>query len=362
MPPLPLPGRLPCCAGTHSTACWGVVAGLQGRPNLEDHTALSLVITARAAQGKFTDPDRTAKGEARAVVPLERIETLWINTGTLCNITCGNCYIESSPSNDRLAYITAAEVAAFLQEAEALKVREIGFTGGEPFMNPDFLEMLGEALQRGFEALVLTNAMQPMQRPQVQRALLDLNAKHGKKLNLRVSLDHYSQALHETERGAGTWGRTLEGMDWLAANGFRVAIAGRTCWGESEADARAGYAGLAAERGWPVNAADPLQLTLFPEMDASADVPEITTACWGLLHKSPRDVMCSSSRMVVKRKGEAAPVVLPCTLLPYDSAFEMGPTLQAAAGADGGMFANGAVKLCHPHCAKFCVLGSGSCS
>jgi len=26
------------------------------------------------------------------------------------------------------------------------------------------------------------------------------------------------------------------------------------------------------------------------------------------------------------------------------------------------MFDNGAVKLCHPHCAKFCVLGGGSCS
>jgi hypothetical protein len=26
---------------------------------------------------------------------------------------------------------------------------------------------------------------------------------------------------------------------------------------------------------------------LFPEMEAAPDVPEITTACWGILHKSP---------------------------------------------------------------------------
>ncbi len=296
------------------------------------------------------------------MVPLDRLQTLWINTGTLCNITCTNCYIESSPANDRLVYMTAAEVAAFLQEAEALGVREIGFTGGEPFMNPDFIGMLGDALERGFDALVLTNAMQPMQRPQVQRALLDLNARYGRKLTLRVSLDHHTQALHETERGPQTWDKAIEGVDWLSANAFRLAIAGRTCWGEGEADARAGYARLATLRGWAIDADNASELTLFPEMDAEADVPEITTACWGILHKSPRDVMCSSSRMVVKRKGAAAPVVLPCTLLPYDAAFEMGPTLQAAAGADGGMFAGGAVKLCHPHCAKFCVLGSGSCS
>ncbi len=97
-------------------------------------------------------------------------------------------------------------------------------------------------------------------------------------------------------------------------------------------------------------------------MDARVDVPEITTACWGILDISPNAMMCATSRMVVKRKGEDAPKVLPCTLLPYDEAFEMGTTLAQSLKADGGMFSDGAVKLCHPHCAKFCVLGGGACS
>jgi hypothetical protein len=66
--------------------------------------------------------------------------------------------------------------------------------------------------------------------------------------------------------------------------------------------------------------------------------------------------------MIVKRKGEDRPSVVPCTLLPYERAFEMGATLSEAARADGGMFEGGHVKLCHPHCAKFCALGGGSCS
>jgi hypothetical protein len=64
-------------------------------------------------------------------------------------------------------------------------------------------------------------------------------------------------------------------------------------------------------------------------------------------------MMCASSRMVVKRKGAAAPAVLACTLLPYDPQFEMGATLAEAARS---------VALNHPHCAKFCVLGGASCS
>jgi hypothetical protein len=73
-------------------------------------------------------------------------------------------------------------------------------------------------------------------------------------------------------------------------------------------------------------------------------------------------VMCSTSRMVVKRAGAARPVVVPCTLIPYMEAFDMGATLAEAAEADSGMFDRGAVKLCHPNCARFCVLGGGKCS
>ena len=314
--------------------------------------------------GKFENPDWTAKGEPRARVALTRLETLWINTGTLCNITCQNCYIESSPKNDRLVYITAKEVSAYLDEIrdQALGTAEIGFTGGEPFLNPDIIAMLGNALGRGLRVLVLTNAMQPMQRPKMKQGLLALKAQHGDRLRLRVSLDHHTQALHEAERGPKTWTKALTGLDWLSKEGFHIAIAGRTCWGEPEHEERAGYAGLIAARGWLIDAGDPSRVVLFPEMDGMHDVPEITTACWRILDKKPSDMMCATSRMVVKRKGADTPTVMPCTLLPYDAVFEMGATLAESVAATGGMFEKGAVKLCHSHCAKFCVLGGGTCS
>lgn len=303
---------------------------------------------------KFRDPYVTAKGETRAQVSLTALETLWINTATLCNITCANCYIESSPRNDALAYISAAEVAAFLNEAEAseLPLREVGFTGGEPFMNPDFLAMLEDTLRRGFRALVLTNAMKPMMNQAA--GLLALQEKYGAGLTLRVSLDHPDPAIHDAERGAGSFDRTLEGLRFLAGHGFRLHIAGRAAFGAGdEAKLRADFAALFAAHGIAVDATDPVALMLFPEMDATADVPEITTACWGILGKSPDSLMCASARMVVKRKGAARPAVLACTLLAYDPQFELGATLAEASRP---------VALNHPHCAKFCVLGGAACS
>ncbi len=313
---------------------------------------------------KFVNPDLTAKGEQRATVPFVSLETLWINTGTLCNITCQNCYIQSSPSNDRLVYISAREVAAYLDEIRDLRLRtkEIAFTGGEPFLNPDMLAMTGDALGRGHSVLILTNAMQPMQRPKIKAGLLALQKEYGSALALRVSLDHHTKVLHEAERGPKTWDKALIGLDWLSQSNFEIAIAGRTCWAEAEPASRAGYAALIAAHKWRINPSDSKQLMLLPEMDGHADVPEITTACWGILNKRPVDVMCATSRMVVKRRNAASPVVLPCTLLPYEPAFEMAETLAASLKADGGMFSNGAVKLCHSNCAKICVLGGGSCS
>ncbi|WP_418593814.1 radical SAM protein [Ponticoccus sp. (in: a-proteobacteria)] len=305
--------------------------------------------------GKFVDPKVTADGSARATVALTKPETLWFNTGTLCNITCANCYIESSPDNDALVYMTAEEVSGYLDQLADRQwgVREIGFTGGEPFMNPEMVEMARRCLERGYEVLILTNAMRPMMRPKVRQGLMALRAGYGDRLTLRISLDHWRPAMHDQERGAGTWERTLEGMRWLRDNGFRMAVAARTLWGEPEAEARAGFARLFADEGLAIDAMNPGETVLFPEMDMGAEVPEITTACWGILNKRPDSVMCASSRMVVKRSGARTPAVLACTLLPYDPQFELGETLAEAERA---------VALNHPHCAKFCVLGGASCS
>ncbi len=305
--------------------------------------------------GKFEDRYLTADGSARAYVPLQGVRTLWFNTGTLCNIECVNCYIKSSPKNDDLVYISAAEFDGYMDQLAASDwpVEEIGFTGGEPFMNPDIIKMAEKALTQGYSVLILTNAMRPMMRAKMRAGLLDLNRKFGAQLTLRVSLDHHRALENDKIRGPGSFDIALKGMGWLRDNGFSVHVASRTVWGESEAVSRENFARLFARHGFQVDASNPAHLVLFPEMDETADVPEITTGCWEILNKHPSDVMCATSRMVVKRKGAAAPTVLACTLLAYEPEFELGPDL---ADAEGDIFLN------HRHCAKFCVLGGASCS
>ena len=305
--------------------------------------------SAPLAVGKFVDPDRTAKGERRATVTLGPLQTLWLNTGTLCNLACKSCYIESSPRNDALLYLTLDEAERFLDEL--CEPIEIGFTGGEPLMNPDIVEMLESALRRGNRVLVLTNAMRPMRRH--EEALRNQADRYLGRMTLRVSLDHYTQAVHEAERGARSWDKAIDGLLWIARNYIPHAVAGRQLPSESETEARAGYALLFESIGLVLDANDPAALVIFPEMDATADVPEISEGCWDILGLTPAIAMCASSRMVVRRKGRPAAEVAACTLLPYDEQFLLGTSLSNARQT---------VALNHPHCARFCVLGGASCS
>ncbi|PHS38818.1 MAG: radical SAM protein [Robiginitomaculum sp.] len=304
---------------------------------------------------KFQNPDVTATGAKRAQVYFKGLKTLWFCTGSLCNIECINCYIDSSPTAEHFVFITPDDMEPYLDEINALGYGqiEIAFTGGEPYMNPHIIRLSQMALERGHSLLVLTNAMRPMMRPRVQAGLLDLQKRYGDKMTLRISLDHYGQAQHDHERGLGSFASALKGINWLSDSGFNLNIAGRTIWNESEAKSRRGYGGLIEQGGWPIDTADPKQLVLFPEMDAHVDVPEISETCWGILGVSPDDIMCSNSRMVVRRKGAGRAAVLACTLLWDDDQFELGASLKQARAP---------IKLNHPHCAKFCVLGGASCS
>lgn len=312
-------------------------------------------MTALIDPTKFKDPVTTARGETRARVAFNKLETLWFNTGSLCNIECENCYILSSPTADHFVYLSPDDMAPYLDEVEDITSGpiEIAFTGGEPYMNPDIFRVSEMALERGHSLLILTNAMKPLMRPRVQDGVIELNKRFPGKMTLRVSLDHFSEKGHDAERGKGSFSVAMKGMDWLSRNDVTLNIAGRAMFSEDEATARAGYAELISEKGWDIEALDPSQVILFPEMDETVDVPEITTACWDILGVSPHTMMCSSSRMVVRRKGDPSPCVLACTLLWDDDQFETGKTLTESLDP---------VALNHPHCAKFCVLGGASCS
>lgn len=299
---------------------------------------------------KFENKLLTSDNKARAFIQAKKIQTLWFNTGTLCNLTCKNCYIESSPKNDRLAYLSFEEFKTFVNESiqNEMGTKEIGFTGGEPFMNKDVFKMIKYALDNDFKTLVLTNAMKPMMNNKNQ--LFKLNHLN---LTIRVSIDHFTKHKHEQIRGPNSWEPMIEGLKWLSENKFNFCLATRLMWDEDEVTTRKNFKNFIKQYNLDLNTENKSQLVTFAEMDEKKDTPEITTECWDILNKNPDEVMCSNSRMIVKKKGDEKPSVIACTLLPYISEFNLGNSLKESMKK---------IYLNHPHCSKFCVLGGSSCS
>ena len=302
------------------------------------------------SDNKFKNQKVTADGSNRAFIEARNIKTLWFNTGTLCNIECKNCYIESSPKNDSLAYLTFEEVKSFIDEAidKNLGTNEIGFTGGEPFMNKDIMKMIDYSLRKRLKVLVLSNAMKPMLNR--TKELIKLNHSN---LTIRVSIDHYEKEKHEEIRGKNTYDVMLQGLKWLNENNFNYTLATRLLWKEKEEDLRKNFGTFIKNNNLKLDTYSPKELVTFAEMDEKIDTPEITTSCWDILNKDPNDVMCSWSRMVVRKKNSKNPSVIACTLLPYADEFDLGETLTNSLQK---------IYLNHKHCSKFCVLGGSSCS
>lgn len=299
---------------------------------------------------KFENKIFTADNKARAFIESKKLKTLWFNTGTLCNLTCKNCYIESSPKNDRLSYLSFDEFKMFINESiqNEMGTEEIGFTGGEPFMNKDIFKMIKYSLDNGFKTLVLTNAMKPMMNNKNE-----LNKLNHLNLSIRVSIDHYNKDKHEQIRGPNSWDPMIEGLKWLSENKFNYCLATRLMWNEDEETTRRNFKKFINQYQLTLDVENKNQLVTFAEMDEKKDTPEITTECWGILNKSPDTVMCSTSRMIVKKKGNKNPSVIACTLLPYNQEFDLGDSLKESMKK---------IYLNHPHCSKFCVLGGSSCS
>jgi MoaA/NifB/PqqE/SkfB family radical SAM enzyme len=150
--------------------------------------------------------------------PFVRLSTLWIQiTGTWCNLECAHCINASGPKHPWLRPMATAVVREAIREAERLGVKDIYFTGGEPFLHRDILALLELALSVA-PTTVLTNGTMIDERVAVR--LAEIAAGSAYSLEIRVSLDDVDRERNDRIRGAGAWERAVAAIRRLDARGL----------------------------------------------------------------------------------------------------------------------------------------------
>jgi MoaA/NifB/PqqE/SkfB family radical SAM enzyme len=167
-------------------------------------------------------------------VALTSLDNLWFQvSGTLCNLTCTHCFISCSPTNRTFELVSLEQTLATLEESVKLGVKEYYFTGGEPFIHPNMVEILEATLDIG-PATVLTNAT--LLKPKHLDPLAAAVERSLYSLEFRVSIDGYSPDMNDPIRGKGTFLRAMNGVKLLLEHGFLPIITVAQTWEDGRND------------------------------------------------------------------------------------------------------------------------------
>lgn len=175
---------------------------------VEDMTDIGFLDTA-----PFTRPDYPGRGEC--IAP-DSLRELWVHITDRCNLRCRHCLVRGGEGG---AEMGGEDVRSLLREARGLGARRVFFTGGEPFLRKDILQLIEyAAVELGLELVVLTNGTL------FDKGLVEALAKVPRLL-LQVSLDGPDPATHDAIRGEGSFEKTLAGIRLLKDHGIEPVVA-----------------------------------------------------------------------------------------------------------------------------------------
>jgi MoaA/NifB/PqqE/SkfB family radical SAM enzyme len=163
------------------------------------------------------DP-RDAQDPSVPTVAFRHLAALWLQiTGTWCNLECIHCINASGPADPWLKPLDAETAHRAISEGERLGVKEIYFTGGEPFLHREILPLLAAALAVA-PTTVLTNGT-AITEP-IADALTALASSARYSLEIRVSLDDVDPEANDRVRGQGAWAKAVQAIQRLDARGL----------------------------------------------------------------------------------------------------------------------------------------------
>lgn len=137
-----------------------------------------------------------------------------------CNFYCKHCYLPASYRKKK-GELKTKEVFSILDQLAAIGCFYLGFTGGEPFVRKDIMQILRYAKRRGFELIIYTNGSLID-----EKAACRLAALRPNKVDITIPAMS-EKALEKITLAPGSHKRIFKAIDLLYKNGVNLGF--KTC-------------------------------------------------------------------------------------------------------------------------------------
>lgn len=143
------------------------------------------------------------------------LDIFQINLGKLCNMTCRHCHVDSGPDRTE-ENMDRATVDACLAAIDRSGAQVVDLTGGAPELNPHFAYLVDACVERGLHVIDRCNLTILTTRP--YRHLPAWFAERG--VEVVSSLPHYRKLGTDSQRGKGTYEKSLDALRMLNDAGY----------------------------------------------------------------------------------------------------------------------------------------------
>jgi len=146
----------------------------------------------------------------------DSLETLQVNLGYLCNLSCTHCHVNAGPRRKELMSLEVIELVLDFIDRKSIKTLDL--TGGAPEMNPHFRYLVKEARARGVEVIDRCNLMILLE--EGYEDLVEFLAHN--EVIITASLPCYLEENVEKQRGKGIYDGSIEALKKLNALGYGI--------------------------------------------------------------------------------------------------------------------------------------------
>lgn len=165
-------------------------------------------------RGRLFDSDFPA-------IQRSKLETLQVNLGYLCNLSCTHCHVNAGPNRKEL--MSRETIDTLLRYMDINAIKNLDLTGGAPELNPEFRYFVQEARARGIHVMDrcnLTVLLEPG-----QEGLAAFLAEQ--EVEVVASLPCYTADNVDKQRGKGTFDGSIEALLKLNQLGYGKGHASR---------------------------------------------------------------------------------------------------------------------------------------